>query len=96
LIWVFEKKFRKFIWNGRGASIGASIDEAALKEDPSLWEFSFYTYDPPLNEDDAVSEKTPSALPENTDSPEPDSKEQKPTAPTSDTQEPSETNDSET
>jgi uncharacterized membrane protein YfhO len=90
LIWVFEKKFRKFIWNGRGASIGASIDEAALKEDPSLWEFSFYTYDPPLNEDDAVSEESPSALPESTDSKDPDSEKES----VNHTQEPSEKKDS--
>ena len=46
LVCVFEKKIRTFLWKGKGKTIGVSDDETAEASDPSLWDFSFYTYDP--------------------------------------------------
>lgn len=46
LVCVFEKKIRTFLWKGKGKTIGVSDDETEEASDPSLWDFSFYTYDP--------------------------------------------------
>ena len=51
LICLFEKKFRSFIWKGKGKTIGSTIDGSVAVADDTIWVPSFYTYDPPENED---------------------------------------------
>ncbi|MBR2907415.1 MAG: YfhO family protein [Clostridia bacterium] len=61
LVCIFEKKIRAFLWKGKGKTIGVSDDAEVAVIDASLWEFSFYTYDPTDEESDP-----PSASLENT------------------------------
>lgn len=46
LVCIFEKKIRAFFWKGKGKTIDADNCAAIDETDASLWDFSFYSYDP--------------------------------------------------
>ena len=46
LVCIFEKKIRSFFWKGKGKTIDADHCAAIDETDASLWDFSFYSYDP--------------------------------------------------
>lgn len=54
LIWIFEKKFRTKLWGRKEQTLGVTIDVRDGTPDTSLWTFSYFTYDPPLNEEDKL------------------------------------------
>lgn len=62
LVCIFEKKIRAFLWKGKGKTIDADNCAAIDEADASLWDFSFYSYDPADQEDtykDTQSEPVP-------------------------------------